>query len=472
MAYAEKCGKGYRARYLRPDGAYGSEPGFKNKTAAKKWGEAEEDKIRRGVWIDPKAAQTRFGDWVEEWWGAQDLAETTMANYETTLNNMILPYLKDREIGGVRPLDVATWRKKLRKAGYAASSIATAHARLHTIMADAVANGLIASNPAVSQRKRGKEEDRSEVSEEEQVWTSPLGALLVAERCGILGGRDEDALFVLTAAYTGMRLGELIGLEKQFCRAKLHGMIRVEWQLVEVRGRFYRRPPKKGSRRDIELPPFLSQLLTEHVASAEKNYCSCTDAHTEKPHEYVFLGPAAGHHRRSNYYRRQFTPAAEGARPAGDSEMRPVYVRLEGEPWPGRPVVGRNNEARAEAAWLAVERRLTPHGLRHSQKTWLIEDGVPEVAQFERLGHRLGGIRGVYSHASPEMRARVLGGLETRWKDSLRQRAEIDRRAGREPHSPVALVDRLLKPWREGGAEAGGGPVVVELRGGRRAMAG
>jgi hypothetical protein len=47
MAYAEKLGKGYRARYLKPDGTYGSEPGFQTKTAAKKWGAAEEDKIRR-----------------------------------------------------------------------------------------------------------------------------------------------------------------------------------------------------------------------------------------------------------------------------------------------------------------------------------------------------------------------------------------------------------------------------------------
>jgi integrase len=471
VAYAEKCGKGYRARYLRPDGTYGSEPGFKNKTAAKKWGEAEEDKIARGVWTDPKAARTRFGDWVEKWWAAQDLSVTSMANYETVLNNMILPYLKDHEIGAIRPIDVAAWKKKLRQK-YATASIATAHARLHTIMADAVDNGVIPANPAVSKRKRGQEEDHAETSEEDEVWTSPLGALLVAERCGILGGRDEDFLFPITKAYTGMRLGEMLGLEKRYCRAKLHQMIRVEWQLVEVRGTFYRRPPKKNSRGDVPLPSFLAELLADQVAATEKNICSCPDAHDEKPREYVFLGPRGGHHHRTNYYRRQWTPAVEGRRPVDKGDAKPVYVRVEGLPWPGRPVVGRNNAARAEAAWLAIEPGLTPHGLRHSHKTWMIDDGIPEVASFERLRHKLGGIRGVYSHVTPEMRQRILDGLEERWQGALEQRAAIDISAGREPRSAVPLLDKLLEPWREGSVKAGGGPVVVQLREGRRAAAG
>ncbi|BCB83732.1 hypothetical protein Psuf_010450 [Phytohabitans suffuscus] len=32
------------------------------------------------------------------------------------------------------------------------------------------------------------------------------------------------------------------------------------------------------------------------------------------------------------------------------------------------------------------------HDLRHTHKTWLIEDDIPEVAQAKRLGHRLAGV--------------------------------------------------------------------------------
>ena len=41
------------------------------------------------------------------------------------------------------------------------------------------------------------------------------------------------------------------------------------------------------------------------------------------------------------------------------------------------------------------------HDLRHTHKTWMIEDSVPEVAEAKRLGHRLPGVRGIYSHVSP-----------------------------------------------------------------------
>ncbi len=41
---------------------------------------------------------------------------------------------------------------------------------------------------------------------------------------------------------------------------------------------------------------------------------------------------------------------------------------------------------------------------------------------------------------------RILAGLQKRWEGSLRDRAAID------PHSPVPLLDELLKPYREGTA--------------------
>lgn len=55
------------------------------------------------------------------------------------------------------------------------------------------------------------------------------------------------------------------------------------------------------------------------------------------------------------------------------------------------------------------------HDLRHTHKTWLIEDEVPEAAQAKRLGHRLPGIRGVYSHVSAVVEQRLVNGLQRRW---------------------------------------------------------
>jgi integrase len=76
--------------------------------------------------------------------------------------------------------------------------------------------------------------------------------------------RRADQILVITAAYTGMRWGELTGL----ARANTYlgeGFLRVHPEvgaLHEVQGRFYLGPPKTvSSARDIHLPPFLIGLL-------------------------------------------------------------------------------------------------------------------------------------------------------------------------------------------------------------------
>jgi hypothetical protein len=94
--------------------------------------------------------------------------------------------------------------------------------------------------------------------------------------------------------------------------------------------------------------------------------------------------------------------------------------------------------------WLPVRDGLTPHGLRHSHKTWMAEDGIPEILAEQRLGHQVPGMRGLYAHASQRMREDLTAAFQARWEESLRQRAAID------PHSPVPLVDNLLTPFRAG----------------------
>jgi hypothetical protein len=45
----------------------------------------------------------------------------------------------------------------------------------------------------------------------------------------------------------------------------------------------------------------------------------------------------------------------------------------------------------------------------------LIEDDIPEIAQARRLGHRLPGVRGIYSHVTPTMTQRITDALQHRW---------------------------------------------------------
>ncbi len=63
-------------------------------------------------------------------------------------------------------------------------------------------------------------------------------------------------------------------------------------------------------------------------------------------------------------------------------------------------------------SWLPLRRGLTPHGLRHGHQTWLDDLGVRYVLQSERMGHEVPGMRGVYSHVTPRMRAELRDGLQ------------------------------------------------------------
>ncbi len=63
---------------------------------------------------------------------------------------------------------------------------------------------------------------------------------------------------------------------------------------------------------------------------------------------------------------------------------------------------------------------LTFHSFRHSHKTWMIADGIPEVGQARRLGHKIPDkIENIYSHVAPEVETRLLHALQRRWTDAL-----------------------------------------------------
>jgi len=88
-------------------------------------------------------------------------------------------------------------------------------------------------------------------------------------------------------------------------------------------------------------------------------------------------------------------------------------------------------------SWLAVSHDLTPHGLRHGHKVWMDEHGIADVLKAERLGHEEVGMRGVYGHVSPVMRAEVKAALQERWQNSLQARTTSAAVLGGRPRPPT-----------------------------------
>lgn len=204
--------------------------------------------------------------------------------------------------------------------------------------------------------------------------------------CAALSGQDGDFVMMITAAYTGMRWSELQGLRPAAVRG---AVLDVQWKLYELDGRFYLGPPKDGSARIIDLPPFLTTLLTNHLKTTPTTRCTCGPSQPpwcDGTTEYVWLGPQGGHHRRSNYARRILRPAADRWYPAaGTRPTMPVLVDASTvpgtplPPWPaavpGRPLeipTGRGRrrvpDGTPVGSWLPILPALTAHGLRQDTR--------------------------------------------------------------------------------------------------------
>jgi hypothetical protein len=75
---------------------------------------------------------------------------------------------------------------------------------------------------------------------------------------------------------------------------------------------------------------------------------------------------------------------------------------------------------------------------RTGDQTWLGRDGIPYVLRSERMGHEVPGMRGVYAHITPRMRAELRDNLQELWEASLHGRALLSER------SAVAVLDSFL----------------------------
>ncbi|WP_284576631.1 LacI family DNA-binding transcriptional regulator [Streptomyces sp. 2P-4] len=511
MAYAQKrTSRGttyYRACYQRPDrkaqgyvvDADGRAVRYPTKTTAEKAAQKAEveafEAAKRGRWVPPEqaaaSAAVTFGPFAREQLQALALADSTMQNYPRSLAHLT-PTFEDTPIRDITEAMVDKWEKEQLQQ-FAASSVRTYRSLLHRLLADAVEAGHADKNVAERKRGRGRRHGRGRKRGPEKAITTMLGSLLIAERSALLSGRDDEFVAHIHKTYTGMRWGELVGLETEFARPNSRTFV-IEWQLYELEtGDFSRCPPKDDSYRTVDAPVFLSRLVADHIARTRPQPCPChgrtyvysgrgtggtrqpgptlrqvaelakvstgtvsnvlnrPDAVRQATRERVekaiaevgFVrqtGPSreAAHWRRSGHGTWIFTPAATGWYPKkAPQDAHPVPVT--GGPWPGVPVRGRGAAGRAEACWLPIEDRLTRHGLRHGHRTLMEELGTPKVLMDDRMGHEDSSVSARYSHVTDSMRALLMEQLTEVWNESL------DARLLLAPRSPVPVLDRLLQ---------------------------
>ncbi|MEU8158797.1 tyrosine-type recombinase/integrase [Micromonospora parva] len=358
MAWVEKRGTRFRVRLRMPDGTVTTDSAHDLRADAAIRAKEIDVESARDTYIDPRGGRIPLADWVPIWEATHQAGPATWAAYRSHLRLHILPALGTLPLVDIRRQHVKTLAVTLGKR-LSPRSVADVIMVLSMVLQEAVEDRRVPFNPC-----RGIRIPKGIRAERPHATAEQVAAIVTRQ------ARPSDGLLILTAAYTGMRWGELTGLTRDNVDLTI-GSIHVHpdvGALHEVEGKLFLGPPKTNdSVRHIRLPRFLTNLLAVHLS--------------EQPHDIVFPGARGHHQRRSNFNRRAWTPAVAGNPQQG---IPPVL--------PGMHF----------------------HDLRHTHKTWLIEDGIPEIAQARRLGHRLTGVRGIYSHVTEPMITTVVEALQRR----------------------------------------------------------
>lgn len=340
----------WRARYRGPDGRERSQT-FPKRSDAEHWLASVEGEKARGTWLDPALGKVTFAVWLEDWTSTtSNLRPATLDLYAYLARRYLLPAFGQAPLAKITAQDVRSWLASMRATDLSPNTVAKAYRLLARVMGAAVEAGVIGRSPCVV---RGASTERS--PEMRFATVDQLAELANAVQ-------PRYRALVLTAAYAGLRWGELAGLRRRRVNL-LHATITVAEQLTEVNGRLEVGPPKtEAGRRAVALPAFLVVELEQHLASWSE----------PGPEGLVFPAPEGGPMRRSNFRRRAWEPAVR-------------HLDLVG---------------------------LRFHDLRHSAGTLTAVAGATTKELMARMGHSSPRAALIYQHATAERDAAVAAALD------------------------------------------------------------
>jgi integrase len=266
-------------------------------------------KVARGERVT--LTKATFAEVAEQWFESKrHLRPWTHKNYRAALDNVLLPRLGSMKLAAITPEHIATLirdleRKGIRGKPLSASMIETYLRPLQGTMTFAMRRGMIAVNPCslLTRDDRPLRRERKQ----DHVWSDEeIQALIeAAERLARQPtSRYDYAPLIRVALFTGLRLGELLGLQWQ--DLDLHeGVLYVHRQWTRMHE--YTSPKTKAAVRRIPL----SDDMTRHLAAFKLRSGHSKD---EDPVFAVRNRKPLGHR---NVTRRGFEPAASEAKIEG-----------------------------------------------------------------------------------------------------------------------------------------------------------
>lgn len=216
---------------------------------------------------------------------------------------------------------------------------------LSMVMDSAVLDNLIRATPVKAARTTVRSLLRTERNGD-LPFLSPVQVAQLAEEVG-----PTYKMPIYTAAYTGLRSGELAALRVRHLDL-LHKTVRVEESVSDIGNHLSIVKPKNGKTQTVSMPSILVGMLEEQIQDKGED-------------EFVFGGIEPLRH--GNFYGRHFRPAVR--RLVGDED------------------IPEKNRGQQFGAWPAKLASLRFHDLRHTAASILIRNGEHLKAVSDWLGH-------------------------------------------------------------------------------------
>ncbi len=282
-----------------------------------------------------------FAEIAEAWFESKRrLRAYTRKNYRATLDRILIPRFGSMKITAITPEHVAVLIRDLEKKGLSSATITDYTKPLSGTMAYAVRRGLIGVNPCSLLTR----DDRPRPSERkpDHVWSDEEMTALVeaAERLARRAeARYDYTHLIKTALATGLRLGELLGL--QWGDVDLHAKelhVRRQWTRLGE----YAPPKTQAAIRRVPLSLDMARYLTEHKLVSDHS-----------------------------------------------KDEDPVFASKSGRPLGHRNATGRGFEPAAKEAGIEG---VSFHSMRHAFASRMIDRGISSTVLAALMGHESSSI--------------------------------------------------------------------------------
>jgi integrase len=299
-----------------------------------------------------------------------NLEQTSYVNYRSALDSRLIPAFGHIPIQKLTTHQIQMYYSQLiSEEGLKASSVRSLHNRLHSALAHAVRENLVARNVCDGVKLPRKEKGKRQALTPEQA-TQLLKA-----------AEDSQMQMIMRLAVVAtLRRGELLALhweDVDFTARRIQ--IRRSLAYISRRGLIEKSPKTDSSEREIAIPLFVVESLKEHQSQQQEKRRLAGDAWQE--HDLVFCNNVGKH-------------------------IHPTTL----DRWFKELLVAAN---------LPQEMHL--HDLRHSAVTILLKMGVPPHVVQEIAGHSdISTTLGIYGHVLPGQQKQEMD----KWDGVLGDQAE------------------------------------------------